>query len=66
MIYSLSDDVEMQGLDEIKALESRIGKTLLAFSELPKVEADAVSDADLAAIRQLEKKLGVVLVAVNH
>lgn len=66
MIYSLTDDVHQQHLDAIKALESRLGKTLLAFSELDQVQPDALSKDDLAAIQALEKQLGVVLVAVKQ
>jgi len=64
MMCSLSN-LTKEDLDQIRTLESDLGKPLLAFSchDL----APALLDAgNLARIQELEKKLGLALVAVEN
>lgn len=61
MIYSLST-LDEQKLKAIQALEQKLGKPLLAFNSYPCDAAELPSN-DLSQIQQLEKDLGVVLVA---
>ncbi len=63
MICNLSRLDEAK-IDAVRAVESKIGKTLLAFS------CSDISPADLSAeelnqIREMENKLGLVLIAVK-
>lgn len=51
-------------VDEIKTLEKKLGKTLLAF-KCREVGLDQISQNELQQIENLEKKLGVSLVAVR-
>ncbi len=62
MICSLAQ-VNEEKLKEIKSLEEKMGKPLLAFA-CRNVSVASVSDKELTQIRDLEKKLNVVLVAV--
>ena len=55
--------VQEDKLQEIRSLETDIGKTLLAYSCQDLIAAP-LSDEDLVKIRGLEKKLDLVLVAV--
>ncbi len=63
MMCSLSQ-LDGTRLDEVKAAEKKMGKTLLAYScyETRPVELSA---GELEEIRQLEKRLGIFLVAVK-
>ncbi len=62
MICSLAQ-ISEEKLGEIRSLEEKIGKPLLAFS-CQNVSVSPVSEKDLTEIKDLEKKLDVVLVAV--
>lgn len=64
MLCSLSK-IESTSLEAIQSLENDLGKTLLAFSchDLNPAE---IKDEELKRINELEKKLGIVLVAVKH
>jgi hypothetical protein len=63
MLCNLSklDDAKLQ---EIKAVERKVGKTLLAYSCYNVAPADLDRD-EISQITEAEKKLGVVLVAVK-
>lgn len=63
MICSFSN-LDDKVLDEIKSLETKMGKSLLAFS-CQDVKTSALEAAELDEIQALEKKLGVSLVAVS-
>lgn len=63
MLSSLSRLTEEQ-LAEIRALEQKLGKTILAFSKYDVVSND-LSKEDLALLQGLEAKLGTMLVAVR-
>lgn len=52
-------------LDEIQALEKELGKTLLAFSCPEMKIAGDLSEEQLKKIHDLEKKLGIVLMALD-
>ncbi|QTA93905.1 hypothetical protein [Desulfonema magnum] len=56
--------LENDKVDEIKALEKEIGKTMVAFS-CHDVKATQLSEDELAKIKKLEDKMGLSLVAVN-
>ncbi len=51
-------------LEEIRSLEEKLGKTVIAFS-CSDINATQLKDAELAQIRETEKKLGLALVAVK-
>jgi len=63
MLCNLSrlDDAKLQ---EIKNVEQKVGKTLLAYSCYNVAPADLSSD-EMSLLTEAEKKLGVVLVAVK-
>ena len=63
MLSSLSQLTGEQ-IAEIRALEQKLGKTLLAFSKFD-VVSDELSEAELALLQGLEDKLGTMLVAVR-
>ena len=60
--YSKTESID---LNAIQGLEKELGKTLLAFSCQDIKPAD-IKDEELAKINELEKKLGIVLVAVEQ
>ncbi len=63
MICSFSN-IEENTLNEIKTLEDKLGKSLLAFS-CQDIKTPQLDASELEEIQSLEKKLGVALVAVN-
>jgi hypothetical protein len=65
MLYSIANKIDTPDLDAIKRLESKLGKTLIAFNVLES-ETDALDETELSQIKSLEEELGVVLVAVRH
>ncbi len=64
MLCSLSK-IESTSLEAIQSLENDLGKTLLAFS-CHDINPAEVKDEELEQINALEKKLGIVLVAVKQ
>jgi len=60
--YSKTESVDLKA---IQGLEKDLGKTLLAFS-CQDIKPAEVKDEELARINELEKKLGVVLVAIEQ
>ncbi len=60
--YSKAESID---LEVIQGLEKDLGKTLLAFS-CQDIKPAEIKDEELARINELEKKLGVVLVAVQQ
>lgn len=63
MLSSLSRLTDEQ-IAEIRALEQRLGKTLLSFSSY-NVETADLSPEELSLLKNLEAKLGTMLVAVR-
>ncbi len=63
MICNLSRLDEAK-IDAVRAVESKIGKTLLAFSCRDISPADLTAE-ELNQIREMENKLGLVLIAVK-
>ena len=63
MICSLSN-LKAQELDQIRALEAELGQPLLAFS-CHNIRPAVVDDAQLKKIEELEKTLGMSLLAVE-
>jgi hypothetical protein len=51
-------------LEAVQSLEKKMGKVLLAFS-CKDVNAEALSEEELAELRKGEEKLGLALVAVK-
>lgn len=51
-------------LEEIKSVEQKMGKTLLAYT-CHDLGPEKLSDDEIAQIKEAEKNLGVVLVAVK-
>jgi hypothetical protein len=64
MLCSLSK-IESSSLEAIQSLENDLGKPLLAFSCYD-INPAIVKDKELEQINALEKKLGIVLVAVKQ
>lgn len=64
MLSSLSKLSDEQ-LQEIRALEKSIGKTLLSYSSYD-VVADNLTEEELEKVHELEETLGTVLVAVRE
>ena len=64
MLCSLSK-IESTSLEAIQSLENDLGKPLLAFSCYI-INPAIVEDKELEQINALEKKLGIVLVAVKQ
>ena len=64
MLSSLSKLSDEQ-LQEIRALEKSIGKTLLSYSSYD-VVADNLTEEELEKVHELEETLGIVLVAVRE
>jgi len=60
--YSKTESIDLKA---IQGLEKDLGKTLLAFS-CQDIKPAEVKDEELARINELEKKLGVVLVAIEQ
>jgi hypothetical protein len=63
MLCSFST-LDNANLEAIQALEKELGNTLLSFS-CHDIEPAVIGDEALSKISELEKKLGVVLVAVQ-
>ena len=63
MIYDLAQ-LSADQLKALKAFEESTGRTLLAFRSLP-AEPDDLDDQEVARIQEMEKKLGLTLVAVR-
>jgi hypothetical protein len=63
MLYSLSS-LKAKDLKSIQKLEEELGSPLLAFSGVP-ADGAKISRDKLRKLRALEKKLGIVLVAVK-
>jgi hypothetical protein len=51
-------------LEALQSLEKKLGKVLLAFS-CRDVNAEKLSDEELAELKKVEEKLGLALVAVK-
>jgi hypothetical protein len=62
MLSSLSK-LTLEQLGEIRKLEEELGKTLLSYSSYD-VIAGGLSPLELERVRELEKKIGTVLIAV--
>jgi len=63
MICSYAE-LDGEKLKALQALEKKLGKTVLAFS-CSDVRADSLSDAELSELGNLEKRLGLALLAVK-
>ena len=63
MLCSLSN-LNEQDLEQIQALESELGRPLLAFS-CHEAKPAILDDAALKKIQEMEKKIGFALVAVE-
>ena len=62
MLYSLAR-VDEGKLEAIRGLEKKLGKPVLAFSGY-RAEPVKLSEAELAELKEAEKKTGLCLVAV--
>ncbi|GAB4346824.1 MAG: hypothetical protein Kow0099_28390 [Candidatus Abyssubacteria bacterium] len=58
--------LDERDLQQLKALEQELGKTILAFSCASETKPANVSEDELSRIRGLERKLGLSLVAVEQ
>jgi hypothetical protein len=63
MMCSLSH-LDEQVLNQIKSLETDLGKSLLAFS-CHDIKPSSLESDELKKIEELEKKLGISIVAVK-
>jgi hypothetical protein len=64
MLCSLSK-LEQKDVDRIKALESDLDKTILAFS-CHDLSPSSLDGGNLEKIKTLEKEMGISLVAVDR
>lgn len=53
-------------LEAVREMESRLGKPLLALSEVDVRSDDSLTESEIERLQSLEDDLGVVLVAVKH
>lgn len=63
MLSSLSKLTDAQ-IAEVRKLEAELGKTLLSFFRYD-VIAGNLSEQELSLVRELEKKIGTVLIALD-
>ena len=63
MLCNLSQ-LDSGKLDTIKSAEQKLGKTLLAYN-CYESKPDELSESELKELKNLENKLGVILVAVK-
>ncbi len=64
MLCSLSTGLDEKSINAVKNLEKDLDTTLLAFSCYPLNPAE-ISQEQLAKIQQVEKELGISLVAIK-
>lgn len=64
MVCGYSSNLNKDDLNTLNNLEKDIGKTVLAFS-CKDIEESQLSQDQIAKITDAEKKIGMVLVAVN-
>lgn len=64
MLCSIATNVNESTLQAINDLEKGLGKTLLAFS-CHELKPSALNAEELGKVQEVEKKLGVSLVAVE-
>jgi hypothetical protein len=64
MICSIATKVNENGVDQIKHLEKELGRTLLAF-RCHELKPSQLSAEELNKIQEVEKNLGVSLIAVD-
>jgi hypothetical protein len=64
MLYSLSPHLRPEDLGAINALEQELAMPLLAFSGYD-LRPNDITPAQTAKIQELEKRLGISLVAVK-
>ncbi|MBM9616685.1 hypothetical protein JWJ90_20685 [Desulfobulbus rhabdoformis] len=65
MLCSLANNVDKPVLDKINALEKDLGKTFLAY-KCHSVNTTMLTDAELKKVQEIEKELGVSLIAVEN
>ena len=65
MLCSIANNINAETLKTIHDLEQDLGKTLLAFS-CHDLKPSQLSGEQLTKIEEVEKKLGVSLVAVDN
>jgi len=65
MLCSIANNINDETLKSINALEKELGKTLLAFS-CHDLRPSGLTGDELSRIEEVEKQLGVSLVAVDH
>ena len=65
MLCSIANNINDETLQTINNLEKDLGKTLLAFS-CHDLKPSQLSNKELEKVEEVEKKLGVSLVAVEN
>jgi len=65
MLCSLSTKLGPEDLEAITALEKELGNPVLAYSCREDLKPAALTPEKLARLQELERKLGLVLVAVQ-
>jgi len=63
MLCSLAS-LDTEKVEAIRAIEKKMGKTLLAFS-CRDLKVDVLKDDEIAQIKEAESRLGLSLVAVK-
>lgn len=64
MLYSFAN-LNADNLQDIQGLEKEIGAPLVAMAQVQGTDAASISEDQVTKIRELEKRLGVVLLAVQ-
>ena len=64
MAYYAFANLKEQDLSAIKALESKLGHTLVAMKPVD-LKPATLDDTDVAAVKDLEHRLGIALIAIN-
>ena len=65
MLYSISQTLRPEDVSQVQSLEQEIGKNVLAFSPQP-LQHSNLSSEEIVKLQELEKKLGIVLLAVQE
>ena len=65
MLFSIAPNIEKDTLQAITDLEKEMGKTFVAFSSY-ELKPSALSAEEVGKIEEIEKKIGVSLVALDN
>ena len=64
MLYSIAQSMKPENVSKVQSLEKELGRYVLAFSS-HSLNHSNLSSGELERLQELEKELGVTLVAVK-